>query len=352
MIFVGKYISSDKVFYHLEELVAWKKDGQVNPVTIEIHPSNACNNSCFYCCMDKVKDQKIMSKEEIAYAINYTKNLRAKGIIFSGGGEPTIAPCFEDALYFAKDLGLDIGVITNGINLTNSKRKTILEKATWVRISLDAMDPETYKKIRGTDFWETVVSNLHKLLEERKYFHRKPTIGLQIVVNKYNYTKIREICRAMNHKFTDIDYIQVRPIEMKVNEDPYSLDELKEIEPQLKQIKANKKVIVSDKWDLFFKNHKREFGYGACHCAEFIGVIDAYSNFYLCCHTVKNQDYKYCNIKEVDSSTFFSRRQDHLRKLGKTKGFNPLVCPLACRGSNINRVLQGLVNENEHKNFL
>jgi sulfatase maturation enzyme AslB (radical SAM superfamily) len=179
------------------------------------------------------------------------------------------------------------------------------------------------------------------------------TIGTQIVVNNYNYKTIREFVGFVTKTIPGIDYIQVRPLEVLPSENPYSLDMLNEIKPQLNQVRINKKVIVSKKWDLFWDNPKREYGYTACHCAEFIGVIDAYGDAYLCCHTVKNPNYKYCNVfKLKQKENFFLKRIDKLKELGESKGLNPRVCPLQCRGSNLNRRLEGLKNEPEHENFL
>ena len=342
---MGKFISSDKIFNHLDRLCAWKNDEIVYPVTVELHLSNVCNNKCFYCCADNVKDNKIMTKEETRKAIEFIKRTNAKGIIFSGGGEPSVSPFFEDALYFAE--GLDIGVISNGVALDSQKQITILKTCKWLRISFDSDNDELYAKIRGTHSFDIVKNHIEEILRKKESFGSSCTIGLQIVVNKYNFSRVREIAYWMSKTFPTIDYIQVRPVEIKINEDGYSLAELQEIEPQLKLLRKMNKIIVSDKWDLFFG--KREFGFTKCHCAEFIGAIDAYGDYYLCCHTIKYPQYKYLNIFGDDN--LIAKRIDVLNKL-PNKGLDPRVCFLGCRGSNINRRLEGLTRETEHGNFL
>jgi sulfatase maturation enzyme AslB (radical SAM superfamily) len=350
---MSKFISSDKVFCHLDQLYNWDKGKKVTPVTVELHLSNVCNNKCFYCCADKVKDMQIMTKDETLKSVEFVADLGAKGIIFSGGGEPTLSSYFEDALYWARDRGLDIGVITNGVSLNEDKQKTVLSKASWVRVSLDAHNEKLYHKIRGTHSFDSVMKNVASLLSKKEALGSKCTVGLQIVVNKYNYREVEDIALFLTREFKDIDYIQVRPVEIFPNEDGYSLDELNTIEPQLNFLRRRSKIIVSDKWDIFYNNTKKEYGFSACHCAEFIGAIDAYGDFYLCCHTIKMPEYKYCNIFKIKSTAnLFVHRADTLDKLGKTQGLNPTKCFLACRGSNINRRLEGLKNGQEHANFL
>lgn len=353
---MSRFINSEKVFYHMEQLHDWSKGNKVTPVTIELHLSNVCNNRCFYCCAKDIKDLQIMTKVQTQKAVDFVSELGAKGIIFSGGGEPLLSKYFEDALYWAKDKGLDIGVITNGVALTEDKQKTILEKAEWVRISVDANDDPLYYKIRGTHSFDTVVQNIKDLLSKKEALGSKTTVGLQIVVNKYNYDKLHGIVSFMLMTFPSIDYLQIRPVEVTFKDKGYTPDELKLILPELeifKKFSVFKKVIISDKWDLFKDNEHRDYGFSACHCAEMIGAIDAYGDFYLCCHTIKFPEYKYCNIFKLNAtSNFFVHRADVLAKLGKPQGLDPKVCFLACRGSNINRRLEGLKNGTEHANFL
>ena len=350
---MSKFISSDKLYFHPKALMDWANGFPVDPVTVEVWLTMQCNNACFYCSMKGVKTAKQMSRKEVEKTIDFVSHIGTKGIIFSGGGEPTIHPNFEHAIHLAKAKGLDIGVITNGVALNASMENTILENAKWVRISLDADNSETYKKIRGTDSFSRVVLNVKSLLIRKFNTKSNCTVGLQIVVNKYNYKRIRLITQFMLKEFPLADYIQIRPVETRINETPYSLNELNEIEPQLNFFKNTKKILISDKWDLCFNNAKCDFGFTACHCAEFIGAIDSYGNFSVCCHTTKNKGYQYCNVFEpLSKSFFFSERKSVLEKLGKTRGFNPKICPICCRGSAPNRVLEGLSHEPDHKNFL
>jgi GTP 3',8-cyclase len=339
-----KFITSDKVFGQLDRLSEWKETGWTSPVTIEVHPSNKCNNACHYCSMWQVKDAKQMSGVELTKSLKFAENLGAKGIIYSGGGEPLMNTNMEKALKTCK---LDQGIITNGVLLRGSIQDTVLRNCKWVRISLDACNSEQYKRIRGTADMGKVTLHIKQMLALKKKIGSSTTIGLQIVVGKHNYRTITEFCNFCLEQFPDVDYVQVRPIEVRLKEEPYSKEQLSDIFWQLEnELFRKDKVLISAKWDLF--KGDREFGFKSCHAAPFIGVIDSYCDYYLCCHMVKQPEYKICNVMEGNTKSL----KPFYSKFGKALGFNKVTCPVGCRGSSINRVLEGLKNKNEHRNFL
>lgn len=351
---MGKFITSDKIFHHLGALKKWRAGNKaISPVTVELHISNLCNNKCYYCCADKVKDKQLMKHDQIKKSIDFIKQQKAKAIIFSGGGEPTFNKYFNYAIKYAKQNKLDVGVITNAGLFDEKKITDIINNASWVRVSLDASDDETYYKIRGVHDYDKVKENISQLISCKENLKSKCTIGLQIVVNEYNYLCLPDTVKKIFKDFGKFDYLQVRPIETKLNENPYTKGQLDSIKRSIDEIKLFDKVIISDKWNLFFNSDRTDFGFKACHCADFIGAIDAYGNYYLCCHTVKNPAYKYCNVFDKQSiKQFYKLRAATWKRLGESKGLNPRFCPLGCRGSNINRRLEGLLYEPEHKNFL
>ena len=353
-----KFISSDKVLKS-EEFINWRTGVTVKPQVMEIHPSNVCCNACSYCFYKDRNDAKIMTDEELGQALEYCKDIGVKAVTFSGGGEPFCNTNFLSNLAYATSaLDLEVGIITNAVLLNKGMAEMVLSlpKIKWIRISFDAIDSEQYQTIRGTNSFDIVKQNIKDLLEAKKACGSKTTIGLQIVVCNDNYYSISQFIDFCKSEFPEINYIQVRPLEVMINSEPYNESQKDIIKSQLDFIKkANKeffynKVIISDKWDLIFG--ERDFGFTKCHCAPFIGVIDAYSNSYLCCHMVQHKDYLIGNIKEMSPEQFWVNRRKCYEHLGLTQGFNPAVCPVGCRGAGINRTLQGILEKGEHDLFL
>jgi hypothetical protein len=62
-----------------------------------------------------------------------------KAIEFSGGGEPLLWPNFSDGVLYAKNQGLKVSLITNGLALQDIPKGT-LEEIAWIRVSLQSID--------------------------------------------------------------------------------------------------------------------------------------------------------------------------------------------------------------------
>ncbi len=348
---MDKYITSDKIFYHLGTLNDWENGATIKPVTLEIHPSNKCNNDCYYCSSNGTKDGHMMSLMEIRKAVNNIHKLGARGLIFSGGGEPLCNPFTIRSLKHAKQLGLSVGIITNGLMINEDNAGELLKHCEWIRISLDSLNTGIYQLIRGVNGLSQAEKALALLLRKRAELGYMCTIGVQTVINRYNYKDIYNFAEKIEREFRKIDYIQIRPLEITLGSSPYSKKELTLIKQELDKIykdKTIRKTILSTKLKLIFG--AREHGFSACHCYGMIGTIHAYGDIYICCHTVKQPIFKYGNIIHDKTSDIFKRRAAVAKKTIKYRLHK--ICPIGCRGSAINRRLQGLMTGKEHKNFL
>lgn len=340
-----KYITSDKIFHHIDRLNRWSNGELVRPVTFEIHPSNVCNHQCYYCVSQGFLDNHQMTGEELLKAIDKLAAMGLRGLIFSGGGEPLCNKETLSGVAYAKHQKVAVGFITNGVLIDPAAAKHLMANCDWVRVSLDSMRRDTYKKIRGTDQFGLAVQGIKNLL------HTKPnsqcTVGIQMVVNDYNSGEITHFVNRAEQEFQYLDYVQIRPVEIGRETDPYSGQQMAIIQNQFHALE-NTKALISQKWEVIFG--QREYGFTACHCYGLIGAVDAHGDLYTCCHTIKKSGLKYGNIFNDDIEKIFTGREFMAEKSIKTK--LSVHCPIACRGSSINRRLEGLQSETEHKNFL
>jgi MoaA/NifB/PqqE/SkfB family radical SAM enzyme len=339
-----KFITNSKIFYHAKELNKYLSGQSFNPVSVELHISNLCNNRCYYCGQENNKDGAMMSYDKIIEAIKFVKSIGAKSIYFSGGGEPTINSGLWRAMLHARHMArLDVGLITNGINISMFEYE-IVRSCNWVRISLDAADRETYKYIRGVDKYDKVHDNILRLIMLKETYCKDCIIGLQVIPNKYNYKKLYLVVKSLLKQFPGIDYIQVRPIETMQNDKPYTRFQEKIIYAQLKALESVNKIIISDKW------YNKNFGFVTCHASAFSMTIDVHGRCHVCCHTMQNKNYELYNIFNIDIDYEYTIN-NALLKLGKSRGFNPAICPVNCRGSVINRSIENILSD-PHKNFI
>jgi len=330
------YIRTDKIFYHPERVQDWLEKKLIFPITMEIHLTNKCNMKCNYCCFIDRHNKDTLPTLKAKMIIDIFSKIKVKGLIFSGGGEPTVHKDFKEIVKHAFNKNLDIGLITNGLIYPD-----ILEYLTWVRFSLDTFNSEIYKKIKGVDKLHIAEGNIRKAVVAKKKNNLKVTIGVQMVVTKDNYTDIiwmyRYVC---DYK---ADYFQFRPLE---NAD-YPNYVWGKVNYALKYFGLNNTdipVLTSqNKWDEITGSSKK--AYKGCPGADLIGAVDARGDFYICCHMVQDESARYGNMIEDDINNMLKNRKNVQNNFDYSK------CPIACRGSMINLALVKF-NKLKHINFL
>lgn len=143
-----------------------------NPITCEIDLTDGfCYNKCKHCFFgtDQKEQPIIINTNAVKELIKELSENGTKAIEFSGGGEPTIHPDVHEILEYALNLGLDVGLITNG--LLFNKVKDISGYLKFIRISLDAAERNTYFKVHGVDCFNMVIK-IYKILSTLKLIIR------------------------------------------------------------------------------------------------------------------------------------------------------------------------------------
>lgn len=93
----------------------------------------------------------------VAYATRLVQ-MGVRGIILTGGGEPTINPHFSKITDWLERNEIPYGLNTNLVN-------EVLCNANFVKVSIDAGDKERFKAIRGKDKLDDVINHLRDLIE-------------------------------------------------------------------------------------------------------------------------------------------------------------------------------------------
>jgi MoaA/NifB/PqqE/SkfB family radical SAM enzyme len=180
----GDAYSPIKALRHLDVLGAVKERRPARPVHVQIILSDLCNQACGFCAY---RDPNYSSSQLFRVLEPGTKGLRKAGleqynfnpsrmiaydkaieiiddcadmgveaVQFTGGGEPTVHPQWEEIAWHAIHRGLAISLVTNGVQLgkrSNRIHGTPAQLASWVRVSLDAATVETYTRIRNVPAW-------------------------------------------------------------------------------------------------------------------------------------------------------------------------------------------------------
>jgi len=191
-----------KVLVHYKKIKKYFQNKNVDPITLEIDPSNACNHSCPFCIsghihLSKFKgtkffDRRIMKKEVLMGLVKDICNMDIQSLSWTGGGEPTQNPNLKEAMqYINENSNIQMGMFTNGTLLERFDLfETIVETLTWIRVSIDAGNSKTYNQLRATNEknnFDVMLNNVKKLIQTKKKKNSKIYIGVCFFFKKDNY---------------------------------------------------------------------------------------------------------------------------------------------------------------------
>ena len=186
----------------------WEKAKSLYPIYWEITTpaGGACNHRCTFCSVDAIGYKPgDLPDEVLAKRMREAARLGVKAVMFGGTGEPLLEKKIDLLVQAAHDAGLDVAFTTNGVLLDKLKN---LHLCTWVKVSLNAGNPETYAKVHRTKLadWDRVWDNL-RAAGKRK---GKCSIGVQAVVIPENVFEMRGLAN-MCAQTPGIDYMTVKP---------------------------------------------------------------------------------------------------------------------------------------------
>lgn len=164
----------------------------------------ACNYACTYCVPDGKRLMKAKSEFDASDLLQCVTLLQqAAGIdkLRITGGEPLVTPKFDEFLLGVMDLPLrDVSLTTNG-QLLLKKRDVLVESGIKrINISLDTLDPLSFREIARSGDLKTVLAGMDAMLEA----------GIKI---KVNMVPMRS--QNANQVVPLLDYCLERGIELR-----------------------------------------------------------------------------------------------------------------------------------------
>jgi cyclic pyranopterin phosphate synthase len=155
------------------------KDAYNRPVSnLRVSLTPQCNLSCIYCHREGEKSPgAILSAAEIAEVLRVASGFGIRSVKFTGG-EPMLRP---DLLEIIRSVpaGMESSMTTNGTLLAGAAADLKAAGLRRVNVSIDSLDPETYKKIAGTDRLSDVLEGIDAALN-----HGLTPVKLNMVVLK------------------------------------------------------------------------------------------------------------------------------------------------------------------------
>lgn len=235
---MAKYIDPrNKVFAHLDRVIAWQRGEQPGPVSVEWDLSNRCTLGCQDChfAHTHVKGPWASRNRLLPMAYDSTGDLAdlavvgrglaqmaaadVKAVVWSGGGEPTTHPHWTEAIAMAATVGLEQGMYTLGGLLTPSSAAVLARHASWVVVSLDACDAETYARDKGVP----AVRFRHALDGITALIGHKAVVGVSYLLHAENWRQVEPmlaLARSLGASYTTFrPAIRTRPDQPSVCDD-------------------------------------------------------------------------------------------------------------------------------------
>lgn len=356
---MGSLYTKMKIFHFKDKVnsLPKTKDTILSPIHIRIKPTNVCNHNCSYCSyrIDNVqlgKDMVIrdhIPREKIIEIIDDIIEMGVKSVTFSGGGEPFCYPYLLEAVRKLSNSPVKFAVLTNGSKLEGELAEIFAYHATWLRISIDGWDDESYSAYRGVHKGEfsKVIGNI----ENFKKHKGRCRLGASIIVDKKNASHVYELMLRL--KNDGVESIKIAPCIISnsgVENNLYHKPIFEQIKKQIAQASdelSEQNFEIFDSYHRQFESFEKEYTW--CPYLQILPVIGADLNIYPCQDKAYNIDEGLIgSIKDKKFKDFW------FSKKGKFFKINPSVhCNHHCVANAKNELILEYLNaDKEHLGFV
>ncbi len=199
MAIFGKKSLPEKKRENLERARESLKAGQVQvshlPLAIYLEPTSVCNLSCPMCPVAMgVSDYQYQEKFLDPGLVEMMEEPLTSALrcFMSGGGEPFLHPYFMSLLELVRSYEPEIIFNTNGTLLTGEIALYLVKLSiNTISFSIDAVSPDTYRKIRKGAELERVVESVILVQDQKKKLGvEKPYLNMQFTLMKENVAEL------------------------------------------------------------------------------------------------------------------------------------------------------------------
>jgi MoaA/NifB/PqqE/SkfB family radical SAM enzyme len=166
--------------YH-EQVTAERTDvAERPPVCLYLEVTNRCNLLCTTCprTYEELEPPADMDWELFTSIVDQAPDL-ARAVLH-GVGEPMLVADLPRMVRYLKDRGVYVLFNTNGTVLSVRNGRALIDaRLDELRVSLDASNRESFKAIRGRDYFNRIVRNVRAFRElQEREGHAKPQVSV------------------------------------------------------------------------------------------------------------------------------------------------------------------------------
>jgi len=333
---------------------------KLHPIYVEISPVGACNHRCTFCAVDYIGYKSdFLKTEKICESLTRMGQNGVRSVMYAGEGEPLLHKDIAYIVNHAKESGIDNAFTTNGVHLTEKFLETCGSSISWIKVSFNGGDRETYSRIHRTqtkDF-DRVIDNLKKAVEWKKRTNNDLALGIQSLLLPENAETMESL--VMIAKQIGLDYVVIKPY----SQHKFSNTEIyKDIDySQYLSLGERLSVHNNDEFNVVFRLNtinnwlsQQENRYCKCLATPSMwGYIMADGSVYSCSAYLLDERFRLGNIYDEDFTKIWTSDRKIANASFVANQLDISECRVNCRMDQVNRYLDTVVNETSpHFNFI
>lgn len=356
---MGLLYTKTKIFHFKEKMDSLPKaiKSIEAPLHIRIKPTNVCAHNCWYCAYraDNIQLGKDMvardfiPKDKMMEIIDDLIEMDVKAVTFSGGGDPFYYPFLLNSVKRLSQMDIKFASLTNGSKLQGELASVFAHSGTWLRISVDGWDEESYSQYRGVPKGE--FTKVMKNMEDFVKINGKCLLGIVVIVDNKNSHHIYDLVKSLRD--IGINSVKVAPcivsnVGRENNE--YHAPIFKLVKDQIQ--KAIEEFTVEG-FEIFDSYHEQletfKKDYKWCPYIQINPVIGADLNVYSCHDKAYNlEEGLLGSIKDRRFKDFWFLDKNNFFKINPSK-----LCNHHCVVNEKNRLILDYLNaDEEHLGFV
>ncbi|KHK00291.1 radical SAM protein [Desulfovibrio sp. TomC] len=301
------------------------------PVHIRLKPTNRCNHNCRYCAyraqgLQLGQDMRIgdmIPRDKMAEILEDIISMGVQAVTFSGGGEPLSYPHIVESVRTLAQSSVRFAALTNGALLKDAVAALFAAHGTWLRVSMDGWDDESYTRYRGVPSGEYT-----RIMANMAAFKRLGggcLLGVSLIVDEENHDRIFAQVRRL--KDIGVDSVKISPCIVsndgavnKAYHKPF-FDIAKEQSRQAKQDLSDAAFEVFDSYHELEDKFQKEYTW--CPFLQMLCVIGADCNVYTCQDKAYNLDTGILgSLREERFKAFWSSEKSTFFKVNPARDCN------------------------------
>lgn len=354
-----KYIAPRaKLLYHADRLAAIKAGQTPPPVNVEIDLSLRCSHGCSWCRfgythtrgplagkhskpVGAIPGGDLMDGDLIDPILEQLSEAGVKSVTWTGGGEPTLHPRFDDIVRCADAWGLEQGLYTHGGHISDERAFLLKRTLKWVYVSLDECTREDFQRSKGVDRFEQVLEGICRLV----IAPGSATIGVGFLLHRRNVGQIDHMVH-LGRKL-GVNYVQFRPVIAYSATEPGQLvEDVQWVNTAINGLRryAGDSFVQADPWRFEAYRDWTGHGYPTCHWSALQTVITPNGKVWRCTDKREHAGALLGDLTEESFVAIWERAGGPCRV--------DSGCRVMCRGHVSNVTLDAIMTETEHVNFI